>query len=471
MKVNRLGWPGRSKPRGCSGTSRARGRRHAQSVGVQSAISRAVLAVASSEYRFVDEWDVAAPRERVFAAISDARTYPVWWKPVYIDVDSDGEAEVGEVSASTSRAACPTTCTRLRRSRALESPHIIEADVDGDLRGHGKWTLTENADGGTHVRFDWQVFADKPLLRLLRRSCDPLSAGTTRGRSPGRARVWSRSRDNRAVTARIEPWGPGNLELLQQLMGDPAMTEHLGGPESPAKIADRQTRYESTAGMFKIIDVETGEGVGSVGFWDREWRGETVHEVGWSVVPAFQGRGLATPRPRWCSRRPARRRPTATCTRSRRQTTHRRTGSARKLGFTLLKVCRFEYPPMSGNWMYCNDWRLDLSLPSPARWRSQSKHVTARSSSGPTAPAAATRARAAGRRSSCRGRGTGRAVRRRAAHDQQPHGVHGRARGPASLPAGSRACIVTDSRLMLDSMTKWINGWKRAAGRPRAATR
>ena len=33
--------------------------------------------------------------------------------------------------------------------------------------------------------------------------------------------------------------------------------------------------------------------------------------------------------------------------------------------------------------------------------------------------------------------------------------------GLKSLPAGSRACIVTDSRLMLDSMTKWIHGWKR----------
>ena len=29
------------------------------------------------------------------------------------------------------------------------------------------------------------------------------------------------------------------------------------------------------------------------------------------------------------------------------------------------------------------------------------------------------------------------------------------------LPEGSRACVVTDSRLMLDSMTKWIAGWKR----------
>jgi ribonuclease HI len=33
--------------------------------------------------------------------------------------------------------------------------------------------------------------------------------------------------------------------------------------------------------------------------------------------------------------------------------------------------------------------------------------------------------------------------------------------GLRSLPDGSRVCIVTDSRLMLDSMTKWIDGWKR----------
>jgi ribonuclease HI len=33
--------------------------------------------------------------------------------------------------------------------------------------------------------------------------------------------------------------------------------------------------------------------------------------------------------------------------------------------------------------------------------------------------------------------------------------------GLRSLPAGSSVCIVTDSRLMLDSMTKWIVGWKK----------
>jgi ribonuclease HI len=33
--------------------------------------------------------------------------------------------------------------------------------------------------------------------------------------------------------------------------------------------------------------------------------------------------------------------------------------------------------------------------------------------------------------------------------------------GLRSLPTGSSVCIVTDSRLMLDSMTKWIVGWKK----------
>jgi ribonuclease HI len=33
--------------------------------------------------------------------------------------------------------------------------------------------------------------------------------------------------------------------------------------------------------------------------------------------------------------------------------------------------------------------------------------------------------------------------------------------GLRALPAGSRACICTDSQLMLNSMTRWLAGWKR----------
>jgi uncharacterized protein YndB with AHSA1/START domain/quercetin dioxygenase-like cupin family protein len=138
-------------------------------VAVQNAFARTVLAIAnlrSREYLFVDEWDVAAPPEAVFDAISDARTYPTWWSPVYIDVDAVGEAVLGKTSRQHFKGRLPyhlhTESTIVR----LERPHVVEADVVGDLRGHGKWTLTPT-ERGTHVRFDWEVFADKKLLRIL----------------------------------------------------------------------------------------------------------------------------------------------------------------------------------------------------------------------------------------------------------------------------------------------------------------
>jgi GNAT superfamily N-acetyltransferase len=72
------------------------------------------------------------------------------------------------------------------------------------------------------------------------------------------------------------------------------MTEHLGGPESDEKIAKRQARYERPdSKQFKIVDEATGEGMGWVGYWERDAEGAEVYEIGWAVIPAFQGRGVA----------------------------------------------------------------------------------------------------------------------------------------------------------------------------------
>lgn len=77
------------------------------------------------------------------------------------------------------------------------------------------------------------------------------------------------------------------------------MTEHLGGPESPDKLVQRHHRYLGIAGtgkgaMFVICAGPTSQAVGSIGYWELDWQGETVWETGWSVVPEFQGRGIAT---------------------------------------------------------------------------------------------------------------------------------------------------------------------------------
>ena len=170
-----------------------------------------------------------------------------------------------------------------------------------------------------------------------------------------------------AAVARIESWHADDLALLEQLVGDPRMMEHLGGPERPEQIAARHLRYlapgdQGEGRMFRIVDLAAGAAVGSVGYWERSWRDATVYEIGWAVVPAFQGRGLAR---------------AATALAIEAARAERRHGClhafpsadnppsnaiCRRLGFTLLEEVRFEYPP--GHWMRCNDWRLEL-LPDP----------------------------------------------------------------------------------------------------------
>ena len=166
VKLNRWGFP-----RPLDGAAIVRdlsdeGHATRPSLRVQRALSSALLRLASREYAFVDEWDVAAPRESVFEAISDARSYPLWWKPVYIGVDADGEPAVGKESRQHFKGRLPYHLHTRSRITRLEHPHAIAAEVDGDLRGHGEWTLTETATG-THVRFDWRVHADRALLRIL----------------------------------------------------------------------------------------------------------------------------------------------------------------------------------------------------------------------------------------------------------------------------------------------------------------
>jgi RimJ/RimL family protein N-acetyltransferase len=158
---------------------------------------------------------------------------------------------------------------------------------------------------------------------------------------------------------RLEPWTADDHALLTALNGDAAQMAHLGGAETAEKIAERQERYARDPGQFRIVDAASGEGVGWVGFWEREWRDTAVYEIGWSVLPAFHGRGIASAA-------------TALALEAARATDGPRAVHAfpgvdnaasnavcRRTGFTLVEGgLRFEYPP--GHEMACNDWRYAL---------------------------------------------------------------------------------------------------------------
>jgi RimJ/RimL family protein N-acetyltransferase len=93
---------------------------------------------------------------------------------------------------------------------------------------------------------------------------------------------------------RLEPWAEGGLDLLR-LTNAPEMTEHLGGPESEEQLISRHERYLDLKGkeqMCQIVLLPEGEMLGSTGYWETAWQGETVYETGYGILPRFQGRGV-----------------------------------------------------------------------------------------------------------------------------------------------------------------------------------
>jgi uncharacterized protein YndB with AHSA1/START domain len=146
----------------------------------------------AAEYVFIDEWDVDAPQDRVFEALADARTYPAWWTPIYRQVDADGPPEVGRESRQRFKARLPYTLSTVSTIVRMEAPREFEVEVDGDLRGHGVWTLTPQ-NGGVHVRFDWRVHADRALIRYLTPVLRPLFR-------------WNHNVAIRSAMANLEPY-------------------------------------------------------------------------------------------------------------------------------------------------------------------------------------------------------------------------------------------------------------------------
>lgn len=165
------------------------------------------------------------------------------------------------------------------------------------------------------------------------------------------------------MNVRIEPWSDTDLALLY-FLNTPEMLEHLGGPESEEQIIARHKRYleiggKGTGRMFSIVLLPDLESVGNIGYWERIWQDETIYEIGWGVLPPFQGRGIAAAAT------------VAALASAKVEQKHRyihafpsvdnpaSNAICRKLDFVFIGECAFEYPP--GNIMRCNDWRMDLT--------------------------------------------------------------------------------------------------------------
>lgn len=166
----------------------------------------------------------------------------------------------------------------------------------------------------------------------------------------------------------LRPITLDDLDLYVSMHCDPVMMAELGGPwprdEQPAKLRrDVASMEAGEAWIFKIIpDADTGEAAGGVSVWEHSGHWGSINEIGWMVLPAFQGKGLASAAVR------------AVLDKARAEgrwdvlyafpgvTNGPSNAICRKMGFTKIDKSDFE---LAGRILRCNHWRIDLRVVEP----------------------------------------------------------------------------------------------------------
>lgn len=123
----------------------------------------------ANSYVFRTDWRVRGSIEEVATILEDVEHLPDWWPSVYLGVnviDPGGEGGVGKQVELLTKGWLPY---RLRWSFTVvesNSPHGFTLKAVGDFEGTGVWTLTQEGETA-HIRYDWEIVANKPLLRRL----------------------------------------------------------------------------------------------------------------------------------------------------------------------------------------------------------------------------------------------------------------------------------------------------------------
>jgi RimJ/RimL family protein N-acetyltransferase len=157
-------------------------------------------------------------------------------------------------------------------------------------------------------------------------------------------------------------YSDADLALTEAIETDPEMMRELGGPRAKAEIPAihrrRLDRLDGGDWWFKIVPEPSGPPAGTIGLWPTDWRGAPIHEVGWMVLPEFQGRGVASAALEMLLSR-ARSDPRFSSVHAFPGVTNGPSNAlCRKFGFARLEECEVEY---AGRALRCNHWELRLS--------------------------------------------------------------------------------------------------------------
>jgi len=154
-----------------------------------------------------------------------------------------------------------------------------------------------------------------------------------------------------------------DLALYEAIHCDPEMMAELGGPLPREGLAEKLRRDAASteAGELWVLKIIPGEdartAAGTVAIWEHEWRGHRINEIGWMVLPAFQGRGLGSEAVRMALRKARSERRWDVIHAFPPVTNPRSNAMCRKMGFTKIEEIDYAF---RDRLLRCNHWQLDL---------------------------------------------------------------------------------------------------------------
>jgi len=115
-----------------------------------------------TRYEFQSVWAMAAPPGDVYDALEELGDYPLWWPEV---------KEAERIDDTSYRLRCRSILPYdlrfvTEQARRDRDAGILEANMEGDLEGFSRWTISPTEQGSKLV-FDEVVITNKRMLDLL----------------------------------------------------------------------------------------------------------------------------------------------------------------------------------------------------------------------------------------------------------------------------------------------------------------
>jgi carbon monoxide dehydrogenase subunit G len=135
-----------------------------------------------ADYHYVSTWQLQAPIEQVWAAISDLEQLPTWYpavKEVQILAPGDDQ-QVGARVRYVIKGRLPMRLAVEATITQVDPPREAELRAEGELAGTGRWLLDQQGEVTT-VRYLWDVRTTRPWMNLVAPVARPLFTWNSKG--------------------------------------------------------------------------------------------------------------------------------------------------------------------------------------------------------------------------------------------------------------------------------------------------